>query len=387
MSVPVALVTAGLLLPAFALGPVHAAPDGSSTAQAPQATQAVPEVAVKEVVSGLEHAWDVALLQKGRLLVSERDRARISVVARGRATTVRFPSSKVFVSGETGLMSIAVVPGTKRRTFLTCSGWKTSGGHEIQVRRWRLSANLKRAIDKGKVLGGIPIDSGRHGGCRIKIDAKSGDIWVGTGDAATYDVARNLNSLGGKVLRMTASGKPSRHNPWPRAASRAKRYVFTYGHRNVQGLARRPGGEMWSVEHGTDRDDEVNLLKAGGDYGWNPGPGYDDDVPMTDHSLPGTQVSARWSSGNPTLATSGAAWVRGAKWGDLNGTLAVAALASERLLFMKFDRQGQFVRTYSPQALQDLGRLRSVTSARNGDLLVTTDNGRRDKVLRLSPTR
>ncbi|MGN0063812.1 MAG: PQQ-dependent sugar dehydrogenase [Nocardioides sp.] len=387
VTVPLAAVTAGLLLPALALGPVHAAPDRAAAPASPTAARAVPDISVSTVVSGLEHVWDVALLQPGRLLVSERDSATISIVARGRATPVRFPSSKVWVSGETGLMSLAVVPGTKHRTFLTCSGWETSDGHEIQVRRWRLSADGKRAVDKGKVLGGIPIDSGRHGGCRVKIDSKSGDIWVGTGDAATYDVARNLHSLGGKVLRMTAAGKPSPHNPWPRAASVKRRYIYTYGHRNVQGLARRPGGEMWSVEHGTDRDDEVNLLKAGGDYGWNPGPGYDDDVPMTDHSLPGEQIDARWSSGDPTIATSGAAWVRGSQWGDLNGTLAVATLAGEKLVFMKFDDRGRFVRMYEPRNLQTHGRLRSVTSNRKGDLLVTTDNGRRDKVLRISPVR
>ena len=80
--------------------------------------------------------------------------------------------------------------------------------------------------------------------------------------------------------------------------------MFTYGHRNVQGLAQRRDGTLWSVEHGSYRDDEVNLLRPGGDYGWNPVPGYNESVPMTDQSLPGRQVGARWRSGDPTLATS-----------------------------------------------------------------------------------
>ena len=79
------------------------------------------------------------------------------------------------------------------------------------------------------------------------------------------------------------------------------RYIWSYGHRNVQGLAQRADGTLWSVEHGPDRDDEVNLQRKDGDYGWNPvvpgdPTGYDESVPMTDHSLPGPQVSAKWSS-------------------------------------------------------------------------------------------
>jgi glucose/arabinose dehydrogenase len=327
----------------------------------------------------------VAVLDRGRLLVSERDRARISIVADGRRRTVRFPSRKVWVSGETGLMSLAVVPGTRNRTFLTCSGWRTRGGPRIQVRRWRLSADGRRAVARGRVLGGIPTTSGRHGGCRLQIDPRTGEIWVGTGDSATTGVSRNLKSLGGKVLRLRADGSPSSANPWPRAASRHRRLVFTYGHRNVQGLARRPGGAMWSIEHGSYRDDEVNLLRAGRDFGWDPGPGYDESVPMTDHGLPGRQFGARWSSGRPTIATSGAAWVRGKRWGALDGTLAVAALAGERLVFMKFDDRGRFVRSWSPRTLRTHGRLRSVTRAPNGTLLVTTDNGGSDAVLRIRP--
>ena len=374
--VSAAALAVAVMLPALTFGPGHAAPGGGVTAPADTvaiqsaAARAVPRLSVTTVVSGLEHAWEV-----------------VSIIRSGRATTVRFPSDKVWVSGETGLMSLAVVPGSDHRTFLTCSGWRAKGGNEVQVRRWRLNASGTRAVSRGVVLAGIPASSGRHGGCRVKIDSRTGEIWVGTGDAAMSGVTRNLSSLAGKTLRMTASGKPSPHNPWPNAASTNRRLVFTYGHRNVQGLARRPGGDMWSVEHGTDRDDEVNRLVAGGDYGWDPGPGYDDDVPMTDHSLPGTQIDARWSSGDPTIATSGAAWVRGKQWGALDGTLAVATLAGERLVFMKFDSRGRFVRSYSPDELQTRGRLRSVTRARNGSLLVTTDNGWRDKVLRVSPVR
>jgi aldose sugar dehydrogenase len=123
----------------------------------------------------------------------------------------------------------------------------------------------------------------------------------------------------------------------------------------------------------------------GGDYGWHPVPGYDESVPMTDQSLPGEQQEAAWSSGTPTLATSGAAWVSGTRWGRLDGTLAVAALKASEVLFLRFDAAGGLRSVTRPRSLTGLGRLRSVTAARNGDLLLTTDDGRRDRVVRVSP--
>jgi glucose/arabinose dehydrogenase len=156
----------------------------------------------------------------------------------------------------------------------------------------------------------------------------------------------------------------------------------------VQGLAQRYDGSIWTAEHGPDRDDEINRLVNGGDYGWNPVPGYDEGVPMTDQSLPGHQIAARWSSGFPTLATSGIAWVHGSRWKSYQGMLAVAALKAERLMFMHFDRGGHFVAMRTPATLERFGRLRSVTSLGNGDLLVTTSNGNgKDSVLRVRPQR
>jgi glucose/arabinose dehydrogenase len=190
------------------------------------------------------------------------------------------------------------------------------------------------------------------------------------------------------VLRLNRfTGRPWPSNPWRHAKNRHKRFIYTYGHRNVQGLAFRPHDRMWSVEHGTYRDDEVNRLLPGANYGWNPVPGYDETKPMTDFSLPGRQRGARWRSGDPTLATSGATWVRRAKWGAYRGTLAVAALKASKLLFMKFDASNRLVWVRVPSALNGTyGRLRSVVQTKSGALLVTTSNGGgTDKILRVVP--
>ncbi len=350
-----------------------------------------PDLRVKTVVGGLDHPWDVSSIGHGRLLVTERDRARLSLVKNGRRHTIDFPSRRVWVSGETGLLGMAVDPdfSQNHRVYICQGGTQASGGHDVHVTAWRLNVAERKVKRITTLVGGFPTSSGRHGGCSLLV-TRSGALLVGTGDAAIGTNPRNLRSFGGKTLRLDrSSGKPWPGNRWVHADNQVKRYIHTWGHRNVQGLSQRADGTLWSVEHGPDRDDEVNLLRNGADYGWNPVPGYNESVPMTDRSLPGPQVAARWSSGFPTLATSGADWVptgRASGWGSYRGALAVAALKASRLLFLKFDDSGHLRWVRAPSTLTHAGRLRAVTTAPNGDLLVTTDNGSgRDKVLRISP--
>lgn len=386
------LVSAAVLLLAVVLPttPALAARDGSAPTPQPRG---VPTLRVHRMITGLDHPWDVQPIGHHRLLFTERDRATLSVWKNGAKHRVRFPSGRVWVSGETGLMSLEVDPGFARNgRFYTCQGGTTPTGHQVHVLAWHLNDRATRARRIKELVGGFPATSGRHGGCRLLI-ARDGSLIVGTGDAATGTNPEDLHSLGGKTLRLDRhTGKPWPTNPFIHAADREKRYLHTYGHRNVQGLAQRRDGSLWSVEQGTDRDDEVNKLVNGGDYGYDPvphspsDPAYNESVPMTDQSLPGAQVEARWSSGYPTLATSGATFVRGRAWGALNGTLAVAALKASRIVFLTFDRAGHLLRTRAPQALQQYGRLRSVTVAPNHDLLITTDNGSgNDVILRVSP--
>ncbi len=384
-------LTLALLLPA---APALALTD-PGTAAGPTASagtthaRAMPNLKVTRKVTGLDHPWDVRAIGGGRLLFTERDRARLSVFDHGTTHRVAFPTSKVWVSGETGLMGLAVDPdfATNQR-FYTCQGGTTSGGgHDVRVVAWTLNNAATRATHVRELVGGFPTSTGRHGGCRLLI-TRDGSLLVGTGDAAQGTNPENLKSLGGKTLRLDRfTGAPWPTNPFVHARNKHKRFVHTYGHRNVQGLAERSDGTLWSVEQGTYRDDEVNKLVNGGDYGYNPVPGYNEDVPMTDPSLPGKQIQARWSSGDPTLATCGGTFVYGRKWGALNGTMAVAALKASRIVFLRFDQSGHLVRARAPQALRQFGRLRSVTLAPNHDLLVTTDNGSgNDAILRVRPS-
>jgi aldose sugar dehydrogenase len=359
---------------------------GVLTAADPPADAALPRLSVSVVARGLDHPWDVAPLPKGRLLVTERSRARLSVIRHGHRRTIPLVGAHIWVSGETGLMGLEVDPHWRRNhRIYTCQGWGTSASHDVRVIAWRLTKHLRQARPVRTLVSGLPSTSGRHGGCRLLI-TRDGSLLIGTGDAATGTNPRNLGSLGGKTLRVNRfTGRPWRHNPFRSSSNPRTRLIYTFGHRNVQGLAQRRNGTLWSVEQGTFRDDEVNRLVAGGDYGYNPVPGYNESVPMTDQSLPGRQINARWSSGPTTDATSGATFVPNLrKWKGFRGWLAVAALKNEKLIMLHFSRSGRLLAERTE--LTGHGRLRTAVVAANGDLLVTTDNGGgQDVILRVHP--
>ena len=347
----------------------------------------VPGLKVKKLVKGLDLVWDVRPLTRNKIIFTQRNRATISTFAKGKVKRIKgFPSNKIWVSGETGLLGLYVDPDDNHRIY-TCQGWKSeTEGPDVRVIAWTLDDKFRHVTMDRTLVKGFPTSSGRHGGCRILIDGE-GSMIVGTGDAAQGPNPRNLDSLGGKTLRLDRfTGKPWPANVYSGAKTN-RRYMHTFGHRNVQGLALRKDGSVFSMEHGPDRDDEVNLLVNGKDYGWNPVPGYNEAVPMTDQGLPGDQVPAKWSSGYPTVATSGGTFLYGNEWGAFDGALAVACLKASRVLFLTFDSSGTFLRKRVPPALTKYGRLRTVTQLPNGDLLVTTSNGGgHDVILRVRPS-
>ena len=341
---------------------------------------APPDLQVDTLVSDLSIPWGIALAPDGTMLFTQRAGVLSSRLADGTVQTIEAEFGDLFASGETGLMGIVVDPSfASNRRFYTCQGHT---GPEIQVIAWTINTAYTVATRVADPLvGGMPAASGRHGGCRLRFGPQ-GYLWIATGDAASGTVPQDLNSLGGKVLRVDAStGAGAPTNPF--APSR----VYTYGHRNVQGLALRPGtSQMWSVEHGPSVDDEINLLAAGRNYGWDPVPGYNEGVSMTDLVKFPHALEAQWSSGSPTLATSGGIFLEGDQWGVWEGRLAVATLKDSKLRLFEFTPDGAFVsQVIVPELNGAFGRLRTPMLGPDGDLYVSTSNGGgRDRILRIA---
>ncbi|WP_370934062.1 sorbosone dehydrogenase family protein [Amycolatopsis sp. cg13] len=351
--------------------------------------------AVQEVADGLEHGWDVAFLPDGSLLVPQRP-GKLALIRDGRKTDVHADFSDVLVRGEGGLMGLVLAADfATSREFTTCQTHQENGrAVDVRLVTWRLADDGASAAKVRDLLTGLPVNpSGRHSGCRPTL-APDGALLVGTGDTARSTVAQDRHSLGGKVLRIDAkTGEPLPGNPFLSSTDPNERRIYTYGHRNVQGVAIRPGtGQVVTSEHGPAFDDEVNLLRPGGNYGWDPSKGgtdtsYDESVPMTDTTRFPDAVRPLWTSGQITEATSGDAFLTGKQWGANEGALVVVALKGQKLLLLHLDAAAKVTGVTLPAEFNDkFGRLRAARSGPDGALYVTTSNGSNDKVLRVTPS-
>ncbi len=338
-------------------------------------TARVPTLSDTVVQTGLLIPWDLAFAPDGRMLVTER-RGDIRVYAShapGAAllSTTRVPGIRA--EGEAGLMSIELDPAFASNGLLyVCVSVTDEGEWRNQVQRYRMQGDTP-VFDAHVIRRGMGANS-NHNGCRIRF-GPDGKLWVTMGDRGTPSLAQDPNSLNGKVLRVNADGSIPADNPvMPGAAARTA--VYTMGNRNPQGLAFQPGtGRAFEVEHGDSTHDEINILVAGGNYGYPNVRGPDG---------PGGFIDPAWSSGETVIAPSGADFVAGAAGGSGEGSLFVAPLREAD------PRRVEVVGTTAVQReiLLDgkYGRIRTARLGPDGSLYLTTSNGSNDRVVRVTPT-
>jgi len=347
-----------------------------------EVAEARPGYRFTTVVSGLSIPWDLTWV--GGLMVFNQRSGGIWTKRTGAAPRrLQIDLPAPYVNGEGGLLGMVAHPkAATNKLFYTCS--TTRGARDVRVLRWRLTSDTRAVRVGAPVVKGIPLTSGRHTGCRLRFSAK-GMLYIGTGDAADERNPQRRSSLGGKVLRVHADGTIPRTNPFYALGGNA-RYVWNYGHRNIQGLALRPGtNRLFTAEHGPDTDDEVNLVYRKANYGWAPGPGYDEARPMTDRVRFPRAVRATWSSGRPTVATSGITFLNGPAWQDWNGALAVAQLKGTGIRLLFLDRDGRVTGQQMMPGTTVYGRIRTVQRGPGGALYFTTSNGSGDRIVKVTP--
>ena len=359
------------------------------------ARESGPELTVTAIVTGLSHPWGIDFTPDGTMLFTQRAGVLNARLTDGTVKRVDADLSDLFVDGFAGLQALAVDPDfSTNRRFYTLQGHT---GREMQVIAWTIDADYDEAIRVvDPLVEGIPVGPGPwHSGGRL-LFGPQGYLWIAAGDGRSATAAQDLTSLGGKVLRIdprTGDGAPG--NPFGASSP-----VYSYGFRNPQGLALRPGtDQIWLVEHGPKHDDEINLLAPGGNYGWDPIPDddtlvfydYSDEagVPMTDLAKFPSARQARWSSGFPTLATSGAVFLDGSQWGEWEGRLAVATLKTKSLRVFEFTEQGDFVsQIVVPELDGSHGQLRTPVLGPDGALYIATSNAPGgDRILRVAANR
>lgn len=348
-----------------------------------------PTLSVRVVASNLDYPWDLAFAPNTTMFFTERAGgiSMRNLESPPRIVRLGADLADLWASGETGLMGITVDPAfDDNRRIYTCQGYQFGTTKDVRVVPWVLPVGSTTLTRKPAIVTGLPATSGRHGGCRLRFTA-SNRLWIGTGDAAVGTSPQNLASLGGKVLRVDRfTGVGVAGNPFISSGNVNTRRIWSYGHRNLQGLAVRPkDGDMWTVEHGTYRDDEVNR-GVPGNFGWDPVPGYNESVPMTDFAKFPQAVGAAWSSGDPTVATSGATWLSGANWRTWDDTLAVAALKDAALRIMRPSEDGRTLTVIATPYDGQYGRLRTAQLGPGGKLYLTTSNGGGvDRILEITP--
>lgn len=353
---------------------------GSLAPEAPLAPG--PAVSVERVLERLTIPWDVVRDPSGVVVTGERNSGTLHADhPDGTSSTVAADFGQLATDSESGLLGLALAEDfeTSREVY-TCHSSADNGDNRVTA--WQAADDWSSLESPEVIVDDIPLaENGRHSGCRL-LAHPDGTLYIGTGDSFTGPAPQDLGSLGGKILHVTRTGIPAE-------GTIGDSPVLTYGHRNVQGLALQPGtGQLYSAEHGPDVDDEVNLVTPGTNYGWNPNDDgrYNQNVPMTDTAEFPDAATAVWSSGAPTLAPAGIAFLDDPAWGEWNGALAVAMLKTQQVVLMKLSDDGRSATQTSTILHDEHGRIRSLTAEPGGTLLATTSNGDgSDEVLRISP--
>jgi glucose/arabinose dehydrogenase len=350
------LGTTGVATGADSTAPVPSG--GSIPAAAVFSTQDGVRYRVESVATHLDAPWAMSFAPDGRLFMTERaGRVRI-FDATLSSSSVALTMHDVFAKGEAGLLGLALDPDFARSQLVYVYYTARAGGGAVnRVLRYR--ENRGRLIEPIVLLDNIPANTIHNGG-RLRF-GPDGLLYVTTGDADIPSLAQDLASLGGKILRLNRDGTTPRANPFASP-------VFSAGHRNPQGIDWHPvTGELWSDEHGSSGNDEVNVIDGGGNFGWPRIEGGQD--------MPGMRSPIAMFT--PAIAPSGGSFYRGRRFGAFANDLFVAALRGQHLLRLRISPARRIA---SQERLVDgrFGRIRDVIGGPDGFVYFLTDSRNRD---------
>src|SRR5688572_21458603 len=309
---------------------------------------------------GLSNPWDLAFAPDGAMFFTEKCRGLSVRRPDGSVTRLFGTSGSALVAsdlaceGQSGVHGVALDPAfeTNRNVYVymlsTLSSPRTN-----RVVKLTLNAGYTSASDRTDIITDIAFknvgngvgSAGAHSGGRIRF-GPDGFLYVTTGDNHNATIPQSPTLLGGKVLRVTTTGAAAPGNS-PPAGFDAR--IFTYGHRNVQGIAFRPGtGQPFTSEHGPNHSDEVTALTNGGNAGWDPQnrpglscpdnycgySGTPTTMPMTDVVRFPNAMPAIWNNGGASQGTGPAVFLDGTQWQSWNGRLAVGIMGGSRLAIL-----------------------------------------------------
>ena len=326
-------------------------------------SESKPNVEVEMVAGGLETPWAIAFAPDGRIFINERP-GRIRVIKDGRLQKEPWMEIDAYEIGEAGLLGLTLDPGFSRNRFvyIAYSYRDSSGRLKNRLVRLREDAATGKGMADKVLVDGVAGNNNHNGG-RVKF-GPDGKLYWTMGDAQNTPYSQNVSSLNGKILRLNPDGTVPSDNPF------GKSPVYSYGHRNPQGLAWQPGTtRLYATEHGPSGfqgccRDEVNYVEPGKNYGWPEIRG--------DETKEGMVVPVLHSGDSETWAPGGATFVTRGPWA---GSLLFTGLRGQTLYRLVLDPNNpRKVVSFDRLFVRQFGRLRDVAEGPDGKLYLLTSN-------------
>jgi len=383
----------------------------SAIAAAAATSDPAPKLTRTVVMNGLQEPWDIAFTPDGAMLFTEKCRGLSARLADGR--TVRLFGTAgsstlapdLFCRGQSGVHGIAVDPdfGRANRDIYVYMASSLRKPATNRVVRLTMNADSTGVANRQDIIDDIPFkeqangagSAGAHSGGRIRF-GPDGLLYVTTGDNHNATLPQDLKRLGGKVLRVRRDGSAAPGNATPAGGDPR---IFTYGHRNVQGISFRPAGQPnagqpFVAEHGPNHSDEVTALIAGRNAGWDPQNrpglrcpdnycGYAGDpqtMPMTDLQRFPDAMPPTWVHDGGGRGMSAALFLDGNQWRAWNGRLLVSLMRGQRIVVLEFDARG--IATNDATLELPSTRTRTLVQGPDGYVYTANDDG---EIWRVTP--
>jgi glucose/arabinose dehydrogenase len=321
-------------------------------------------LSVTNLVTGLDTPWDLVWGPDGYIWVTERP-GRISRVDPQTGELFMIKDISVYERGESGLMGLVFDPDYSENSYIFTAESHTAQGRIInQLVRYRYSGGTLE--DRQVIIDNIPGNT-YHDGARLAVGPDN-YLYLTTGDAGRSTWAQDLESMAGKILRVDRNGNPAPGNPFGNR-------IFSYGHRNAQGLVFHPGtGELFITEHGPRDNDEIAAVEAGQNHGWPRVHGFcDNDVSGEKEFCRSNQITEPIAAWTPTIAPAGADFYTGGLIPEWEGDFLFVTLKGSALLRVTLT-DDNIAESVQVIAEDTYGRLRDVLAGPDGTIYIATSN-------------
>ncbi len=364
--------------PLESLPMLHTQPTVSSSQPSPERVS----FSIQSVATNLKVPWSMVFTSPTRALIAQRS-GTIRVMENDvLSPTPLHTFSNVSSKSEEGLMGLAVDPDYESNKYIYAC-YATMNGTQMIDKVVRLTDEGGLLSNETIILGNIPA-AVNHAGCRLRFGPDQ-KLYITTGEATQKSIAQDLNSLGGKILRINADGSIPPDNPFPNSP------IYSYGHRNPQGIDWHPlTVQLWSTEHGPSGNDgpgggdEVNRIESGRNYGW----------PIVSHQKTAPEFVTPALVFTPAVAPASGMFYRGSVYPQWKNQFLFGMLRGTGIMTVQFDDQGERIVSHSKIETIDVGRVREIVESPDGFLYFTTSNqdgrGRAraqdDQIYKITPT-